>query len=668
MNCDKDFIKSIFEVNNFRTELNIFLRLALIAALSVGVITVLYFPAVHIVITDIYNGRSISILNRLITDQSIHPIEYYIKQADHLLWSHIIPESIFTILFGYIILKIFRKLVPRLRKSDYRIPVYEPRLFRYDWLIAVSVYFILTLVYFIPHLSTLQTSLIGPPEDNMQSYWNFWYGHRVIVDGIGSLKYTDMIYYPQGTLLFYHSLSFYNLFLSIPLSQVWGFVASYNMLIMHSFVLAGLGAFFLVRYLTKNSLFAIVAGFLYGFSPFHFAQALHHINISSLQFVPFFILFFIKAIREKSIWNILWAAIFLLLNAICDWNYLIFAGYFMLFSYIYLAVRRHKIVLWDVIIKSSVIIVLGLAPLIPWLYKMITVGLQRPETNVWGHSTYVADLIGIIIPTRYHLLGGLPPFKQLNDLYHFKSNAWESAVYLGIPVMILLILSLKHHFEYSLRYFIASLAFMLMALGAYLRVFSIKLSIALPYALIKFIPFLSNARCPSRFIVYVQLFVILAIAPAFMQLLHDLRQKKWPYLFISSFFLLIFLDYYSFSSSATKVSLPECYSKVAKDSEKWGILDLPSRDARENRYMMNQTLHELPIVQGLISRKIGKSLIDSLDFSNLGIQKNQLVEDKIKYIVFYRDSLNLDSFHLDDYCRIYRQIYSDTNNLLLQVY
>jgi len=613
-------------------------------------------------------GRSISFLNEYITGQATNDVEYYINKIDHIWWDHIIPEFFCTVLVAWIIIKIFLYLIKRLNTVELVDTIPEESTLKRDWIWAGIIYLIITAVYFFPFRGIIGSHLIGPPEDNMQSYWNLWYGHRVFIDGIGTLKFTDMVYYPQGTFLFYHSLSFYNLFLSIPLSQIWGFAASYNILIMHTFLLAGLGAFFLVRYLTKNSLYAIVGGFLFAFSPFHFAQALHHINISSIQFVPFFILFFIKAIKEKTIWNILWAAIFLFLNTICDWNYLIFAGYFILFSYIYLAVRRRRIVRGDVIIKSSIILVLGLAPLFPWLYEMITIGLRHPETNVWGHSTYVADILGFIMPTKYHLLGGLPPFKQFNDLYSLKSNSWETAVYLGIVVMILLVLSLKHHFQNSLRYFVAALAFMLLALGSYLRLFSMKLAIALPYALLQSIPFLSKARCPGRFIIYTQLFVILAIAPAFKRLLHDWQQKKWPFVFILSFFLLLFIDYYSLSSDATRVSLPECYSKIVKDKDEWGILDLPSGNARENRYMMNQTIHELPIVQGLISRKIGRSLLDSLNFSDLEIQRNQLVDNKVKYIVFYRDSLNLDTFHLDDYCRIYRPIYSDSDNLLLQVY
>ena len=268
---------------------------------------------------------------------------------------------IFAALVYWILRYFFLKLddsVAALRGDDISIT-------KHDWLVAAAIYCLLTVIYYYPCLSTLGTHLIGPPEDNIVGYWDIWWSNDQVLRGSQSLTFSNLLFYPEGSSLYYVAWSFYNQVLSLPLRLFCGNIAVYNLIILHSFPLAGIGAFLLLRYLTRNSWLALLGGFLFAFSPYHFVRAQHHFHINTLQFVPFFVLYFIRTVREGTRRNLILATLFFLLNALADWNYLFFAGYFIVFSYIYLAIRRRRVILGDVIKKSAFIVSGTLADPVP---------------------------------------------------------------------------------------------------------------------------------------------------------------------------------------------------------------------------------------------------------------------------------------------------------------
>jgi len=215
-----------------------------------------------------------------------------VETGPHILTvlAHYLPGSIllYVLLFFAI-----RFLLRRIPKEPWRPPAPTAR-FSSGSLIAIGTYALLTILYFAPFLTRLGSMLIGPPEDNMQAYWNMWYGWEVFRGHYPSLFYCNILAYPKGASMLYHSYSYYNLALSLVLRPLVGPVLTYNLLLMHTFVIGGLGGFFLGRYLLRDDYLALVVGFVFAFNPFHFVRILHHINIASLQFVPFFVLFILK--------------------------------------------------------------------------------------------------------------------------------------------------------------------------------------------------------------------------------------------------------------------------------------------------------------------------------------------------------------------------------------
>ena len=507
---------------------------------------------------------------------------------------------------------------------------------KYDWAIAFSVYFLFTLLYFYPCLSSMGSSLIGPPEDNMEHFWTMWWMRQVASEPQAHLSYSRFIYYPQGTWLLYHAYSFYNLFFSLPLAKIFNPVAAYNVLVLHSFIVSGLGAFLLIRYLVKSSLVALIGGFIFAFNPSHCAHSLHHIGEMSIQFIPFFVLFFIKALKNNSRKDLIFACIFFLLSSLCSFYHFLFSAVFIVLGYGYLALKKKRIFLKTTLVRSAIVIGFTTLVLSPWILKMAQIRGRYPGIETYeGVNIYVADLLGFIVPHPFHLAGGLKALRNLNA--QLSGNDWEKTAYLGIVNIAIILFAFKRTARAAAKYFLGLFSFMIVAMGALVHVAGKAIPVYLPYYAFQFIPFISVARTPSRAIVYAYLFLAIIVAFSLKRIHEAMKTSSARRIVFIALSVFLFLDYFSVCRSVTPVQLPQCYGVIQKGREEFGILDMPGYYCANERYMMYQTLHGIPIVQGNVSRRANKSLIDVLELNDLAAQKQQLIENKVKYIVVHKD-------------------------------
>jgi hypothetical protein len=530
---------------------------------------------------------------------------------------------------------------------------------------ATAGYFAVTLLFFLPILPRLGTDLLGPPEDNMLFYWNFWWMAEKVLRGAGDLGWSRFIYYPEGSSLVYHTWSFYNLALATALRPLLGPVVTYNVVALHGFVLAGLGAYLFVRYATHDPLLSFVGGLIYSFSSFHVSQAQHHINIESIQFIPFFVLYFIKAMQLGRSSDVAVAGLFLLLNALCDWNYLLFGVWFILFGYVYLALRAHRLVLGTVLRRSALMIIGTVAVLSPWLFRMIEMRFMAASPRLDGHDRVVADVLGFVIPGRDHWLNGYEIVRNLNA--RFTGNPWETSVYLGIVAIAIVLLAGRAVLSVAAKYWLGCLAFALLAMGLKPHVLGEGLPILMPYRLIARLPFLSEARVPSRTIVYVSLFWSVVVALSLGHLVRNLGASRRR-VAIGVVTALLIADLYPAAIETTQVELPPVYRTLRADGLAYGILELPIGWTDSERYMLNQTLHHIPIMNGAAARKYGTTLIDTIDEIDIDHQKRQLLEGSVKYIVIHKQSVESLSTPLDGYRREYVKLFEDNHQVLFQVY
>jgi hypothetical protein len=81
-----------------------------------------------------------------------------------------------------------------------------------------------------------------------------------------------------------------------------------------------------------------------------------------------------------------------------------------------------------------------------------------------------------------------------------------------------------------------------------------------------------------------------------------------------------------------------------------------------------QASHRIPIVNGATTRKVGKSLIDSLAMNDLDMQRKQLADGKVKYLVVHKDLLVGKFFDLTAYRHHYGRFYEDDRSVVFRVY
>lgn len=545
---------------------------------------------------------------------------------------------------------------------------------------ALALYAALTIVFFFPCLRFLSSALIGPPEDNMFMYWALWYGPRALIDPALEFMRTSRIFYPEGVSLVFCNYYYYGVAIAAVLKPVLSGPLLYNLLVLHTFALAGLGAFWLVRELTGDFAAALAGGFVFAFNPSHFAHSLHHVTIASIQFVPFFALFVIKAARGERRAH-LWASLFLVLAALCDWNYLVYGLVFLWLASAWLAVRRGGASA-PALIRFFWIHVLAGAALSPLLVPMVWTGLrQKFVTDLGGADTFVSDLAGFFVPHVYHAAASWAPVRAANAA--MTGTDWEKASYLGWANLALAAWALSAAWKKNAKYLWALLAFMVLAMGPRPHLLGHALPLPLPYAVFEKLPLLSNARCPSRILVFGYLFLAALVGSAFALLRARSAGKgrlaaRALLLAVSA---VVFLDFYSVNAAVTPVVLPPAYDAIRKDAGKdFGILELPWDGAR---YMMYQTVHGIPDVQGYIGRRTERTLANRLpyDLRYLKVQKLMLVANKVKYVVIHKRRLQWTKTPAEEeryrralemtaaaYAGTYEKVYEDDDAATFRVY
>lgn len=547
-------------------------------------------------------------------------------------------------------------------------------------LVALAAYGFVTLLFYFPSLSSFPTALIGPPEDNMQFYWFIWHGAKALTDPALPFLKTQFMYYPDGVNLLYANYYYYGIFLAAGLKYFLNAVQIYNLFILHSFILAGIGTYGLLRYLKLGRPESLVGGFIFAFNPSHLAHAQHHVTIASIHWIPFFVWFFIKAMKEEKKLNVFLSSLFLILAALCDWNYLVFGLIFVLASYLYLSLQKKQLWIKPAAHKMSLVVGLSVAVLSPLIIPMIILGAGRSfKMSLPGHNIYVADMLGFFIPHVYHAFSKWGWIAQANAM--MTGTDWEKVVYLGIVNLMLVALAFRSIRKTCWKYFLGFIFFMVFSMGVMPHFLGQSVPFPLPYALFEKIPLLSNARNPSRMIVFVYLFLSILVAFAIRELFFtkELNVKRKIFFFAACLF--IFLDYFSICRATTPVTLPKAYERIKADMDNhFGILEIPHE---LGRHLMYQTKHGIPIVQGYIGRRVDDTLGDKLEFNlnRLNIQKRTLIENKVKYIVLFKKKLDYKEKVLEDQLRLnyleyvarayaatYEKIYEDDGYAVFRVY
>ena len=170
------------------------------------------------------------------------------------------------------------------------------------WL-ALAGYLLLTLGLTYPLVTQFGRAIPGDGFDGWQNYWNLWWIKTAVLEQHTHPWFTHLLYYPTGVGLLFHTLNAFNGFITLPIQLAFGLLPAYNTAVLFSFTLGGLGAYLLARYILgpgSSHLAAFAAGVIFTFSPFHIAHLLGHMQVISLEWIPFYALYLLKTVAVRA--------------------------------------------------------------------------------------------------------------------------------------------------------------------------------------------------------------------------------------------------------------------------------------------------------------------------------------------------------------------------------
>ncbi len=522
-------------------------------------------------------------------------------------------------------------------------------------LLVILAYLLLTILMTWPSSLHLTDGLPGDGFDGWQNYWNLWWvKNALLTEGVNPY-FTTLLYPPLGVSLLFHTLNIFNSFWTLPLQLNAGLAVAYHSVVLVSFALAGYGGFLLSLYtLARLKLpptpgwraAAFVGGLVFTMSPFHMAHLLGHMQVFSLIWPPFYVLWLLRTLdptrrgMRGEVKNIALCCLFLLLVTLVDWYQtlylLIFTGLALLWRLNVLTFNVQRLTLRPLWLVVAIGLGFGLLAS-PLLGPMMQAARSTPglETGLEQSVTLSADLLAFILPSELHPLWGA---WAKTIAANFTTTTSERAIFAGFTVLALAFWAVIRGWrEPIVKFWTLSTGFFFaLALGPYLHIGGQVVTLGgwavpLPYLLFYYtIPFIRLTRSLSRYdlMVMMGLGVLTALAlaritnyklqittkkisplstqspnpsdgqPNLQPSTFNLQPRLWLPLLVA---LLICFEFLPAPYPVSLIDTPPFYQQLAAEPGDFTIAELPMNWDRPTP-MLYQTVHGKRLLTAYTSR------------------------------------------------------------------
>ncbi|HLU47351.1 MAG TPA: hypothetical protein VK116_04680, partial [Planctomycetota bacterium] len=435
-------------------------------------------------------------------------------------------------------------------------------------------------------------------NDLFQNLWNFWFWKRQLTEGL-SPYHTDLLFYPRGASLAFHTHSEANIIATWPILVTLGPAAALNVATLAGFVIAGVGGYLLSRELWGDRRAAFIAGAIFAFFPQHVEQSLEHLNLASYGFMAIAAACLWRALRTgcPGMWGAF--AVALLVNSLFSWHNSILVS-----PVLALIVARFLVVgerpRGRIVLETAIAALVTFALHVPFAWPMLSAAWSGEGTWAKPPVEKPIDLLFIVIPAPFHPLWG----SFVDDLYE-RFRSYRSVGFVGYVGLATLALALgawtlggRRRFAGLLFWTIAAGVMLLLSLGDELRVAGTRTGIPLPFRVVREIPFLDTSRLAHRYLVPGML-ALSAIAGAGAAAI--LARTRRPGIVSVALLAVIAVDFLAAPFPLRDVPRPEWTAEIARAPE-GAVLSIPGGyRARAAEDMYFQTLHGRPIIGGYVS-------------------------------------------------------------------
>ncbi len=380
-----------------------------------------------------------------------------------------------------------------------------------------------------------------------------------------------------------------------------------NVLVVASLWLSALGAYLLTRHLIGSTGAGLLAGMIFGFAPYRFAQ-FAHVQLLATQWMPFTLLALHLAVTRRQWRYFLAFALFFTLQALSTFYYALFMGVVVgLFVVVYV-VTQWRTLTWDLALKFVVACALAGAVILPFTQPYFRVqkeyGFQRELAEVKDLSASPQDYL--VAPPDNRLYGALTarwtsPTKWPAEHRLFPGLLAALAGGLGALV------TLRTRRPAWLYYAALVIVTGGMSLGPTLQWAGQDTGVPLPYLLLyDHIPGFQGLRAVTRFSILVMLGLAVLAGIGWAMLRRWLQARGWSPVARAGLAAVLVggvgMEYASFPvpnlAVPVQADIPPVYQWLARQP-RTEVMELPATISDlPFYYMYYSTYHWQPIVNG----------------------------------------------------------------------
>jgi hypothetical protein len=468
--------------------------------------------------------------------------------------------------------------------------------------------------------------------DEYTFVWNTWWFRTSLLELGQDPLYTGYTFYPLGVSLVLYTYNLFNAIVALPLALL-PLPAISNLTFLLTTALTGYGAFLLVRYLmvagprpptAAGTLAAFLAGLIYAFGSYRMVYAaIGHYDMWSTAWIPFYTLFFLRAVDEGG--QPRHAVLAGLFFALAMLNEMIFGVFLAILSAILLAFALARRPGRAAVARRLALMVLVAALLYaPVLLPILREMAAGYELAGWGDAEKLSvDLLGLVTPTALHPLGGdwETALRQAREgTGRFRD---VNTVFLGWAGLALAALGAFAYRRRLAAWTTSLVVFATLSLGPLLQINGrstfdldgLTANMPLPFILLHYLPLVKANRVPNRFSVVLMLGLAVLAAFGALWLLERAakqgRTGKWLLAAGATLLaVLVVFDHWSVPLPLTDARLPAAYEEIAAEPDDFAILQLPLgwrnsfgvQGAEDTRTQYYQAYHRKRLLSGNISR------------------------------------------------------------------
>jgi len=478
----------------------------------------------------------------------------------------------------------------------------------YGLFIPTAIYAVVYALFSWPLLGSFSTHYFCGHEDGYQNIWNLWWLNKSVGDLHQLPWYTTWLHYPIGTTLIAHTLAPFNGVIAVPMRQMgFSLNQAYNAVVVFSFVMSGVTAFWLAWRVGASYVGALFAGAAFTFCHFHFAHAQNHLQMVTLEWLPLAALAVYELLTRPTALKGVGAAGAVLLVALSDFHltfYVVIAG--CLLGFVTLA-RQFNSGFHDVrrfVLPLGLFVLLTAGSTGALAYKLLQVNKTDPLQLNHDPAVWSTDVIDPLIPSAQWRFAELTrsawgrlatPDKDFVYVEHSLYVGWALALLCGWALFRQRAVGLK-----DMGYWFGLMAiFFLLSLGPKLHVAGAVTNFPGIYPVLERIfPPLKMGGVPMRLMIVVSLCAAVIGGAALGDLVRI--TGKWKWLAIPLIVLLWTFESLPKAQPITPAVYPQWVQALRKLPD-GAVIDTSYKDEMQ-AHLYYATGHGKPVGEGYISR------------------------------------------------------------------